>query len=111
MRMTSLLYGLAALPLLTGAALAQPPQQSAGGASAKQPMQLSEQQMDSVTAGFLTIGGLVNTNFPQLQMFGPIFIHPLVAEDTAFQGLTIITLQNQTTVISFPSGSSGLFGL
>ena len=48
-----LLHGLAALPLLTGVALAETPKQSSDGkALAKHPMQLSEQQMDRVTAGF-----------------------------------------------------------
>ena len=50
MSMTKVLYGLAALPLLAGVAFAQTPTDSK--ASAKQPMQLTEQQMDKVTAGW-----------------------------------------------------------
>jgi hypothetical protein len=42
--MKRLLYGLAALPLLAGVALAQEP--------AKGPMPLTNQQMDTVTAGW-----------------------------------------------------------
>jgi hypothetical protein len=49
MKMTSVLYGLAALPLLAGVALAETPKQSN---VAKHPMQLSELQMDKVTAGW-----------------------------------------------------------
>ena len=51
--MKTLLYGLAALPFLATAAFAQPPVPSNDpGAQAKQPMQLSESQMDKVTAGW-----------------------------------------------------------
>jgi hypothetical protein len=53
MSMTRVLYGLAALPLLAGVALAETPKQSNHAKSvAKQPMQLTEQQMDKVTAGW-----------------------------------------------------------
>jgi len=53
MSMTKLLYGLAALPLIAGVALAAPVKQSNDSkALAKQPTQLSEQQMDKVTAGW-----------------------------------------------------------
>jgi hypothetical protein len=53
MNMTRVLYGLAALPLLAGVAMAETPKQSNHGkAITKQPMQLSEQQMDKVTAGW-----------------------------------------------------------
>jgi hypothetical protein len=43
--MKSLLYAVAALPLLSGVALATEP-------VTKQPVQLTSQQMDKVTAGF-----------------------------------------------------------
>jgi hypothetical protein len=49
MNITKVLYGLAALPLLAGVALAETPKQSN---VAKQPMQLTELQMDKVTAGW-----------------------------------------------------------
>jgi len=49
MRMTKLLYGLAALPLMAGVASAEAPKSTP---VAKKPMQLSEKQMDKVTAGF-----------------------------------------------------------
>ena len=53
MRMSKVLYGIAALPLLAGVALAETPKQSNDGkVLAKQPMQLTEQQMDKVTAGW-----------------------------------------------------------
>jgi len=53
MSMTKLLYGLAALPLIAGVASAAPVMQSNDSkALAKQPVQLSEQQMDKVTAGW-----------------------------------------------------------
>jgi len=52
MSMTKLIYGLAALPLLAGVAFAEPAKQSNDGKGlAKQPMQLSNEQMDKVTAG------------------------------------------------------------
>ena len=47
--MTKLLYGLAALPFLAGVALAEQPIQRT---ATQQPMQLSEKQMDKVTAGW-----------------------------------------------------------
>jgi hypothetical protein len=50
MSMTRLLYGLATLPLLAGVAFADPPKQS--NDSKRQPMQLSNLQMDKVTAGW-----------------------------------------------------------
>lgn len=52
MSMTRLVYGLAALPLIAGVAFAAPAKQADSKALAKQPTQLSEQQMDKVTAGF-----------------------------------------------------------
>lgn len=52
MSMTKLIYGLAALPLLAGVALAEPVKQNDNMTLAKRPMQLSEKQMDKVTAGF-----------------------------------------------------------
>jgi len=52
MSMTRLVYGLAALPLIMGVAFAAPVKQQDSKASAKQPMQLTEQQMDKVTAGW-----------------------------------------------------------
>jgi hypothetical protein len=48
MSMTKLFYGLAALPLVAGVASAEPPKADV----AKKAMQLSEQQMDKVTAGW-----------------------------------------------------------
>lgn len=53
--MKSLLYAVAALPLLTGVALATEPvaqQPVAQQPVVKQPMQLTSLQMDKVTAGF-----------------------------------------------------------
>jgi hypothetical protein len=52
MSMTKVLCGLAALPLLTGVAFAAPVQSNQSKALVKQPTQLSEQQMDKVTAGW-----------------------------------------------------------
>lgn len=52
MSMTKVLYGLAALPLLMGVAFAAPAQSNQSKALVKQPTQLSEQQMDKVTAGW-----------------------------------------------------------
>lgn len=45
--MKSLLYAVAALPLLTGVAFATEP------VTKQQPVQLTSQQMDKVTAGFV----------------------------------------------------------
>ena len=53
MSTTKALYGIVALPLLAGVAFAETPKQSNDGkVLAKQPMQLTEQQMDKVTAGW-----------------------------------------------------------
>jgi hypothetical protein len=49
MRITKVLYGLLALPLLAGVASAETPKSTA---PAKKPAQLSEKQMDKVTAGW-----------------------------------------------------------
>jgi len=46
MSMTKVLCGLAVLPLVAGVAMAQPPK------PAKQPVQLSDRQMDKVSAGW-----------------------------------------------------------
>ncbi len=55
--MKSVLYAVAALPLLTGVALATEP-------VTKQPVQLTAQQMDKVTAGFtFTETTTSNTSF------------------------------------------------
>jgi hypothetical protein len=48
MSMIKLLYGLAALPLVAGVALAGPVKSN----DSKGPMQLSDQQMDKVSAGW-----------------------------------------------------------
>lgn len=56
--MKRLLYGLAALPLLAGVALAG------------QPMQLSDKQMDNVTAGFdLNVIERSNTSWTQVSIY------------------------------------------
>lgn len=47
--MTKLLYGLAVVPFFASVAMAQP---VGSGTTAYQPVQLSEKQMDQVTAGF-----------------------------------------------------------
>jgi len=51
--MKKVLFGVAALPLLFGVALAETPKQSNDSkAAAKPAIQLSEKQMDRVSAGF-----------------------------------------------------------
>jgi hypothetical protein len=63
MSMTRLVCGLAALPLIAGVASAESIKQNDSKALAKQPMQLSEQQMDKVTAGWdLTETDFSNTS-------------------------------------------------
>ena len=58
--MTKVLFGVAALPLLCGVALAETPKQSDG---AKEPMRLSRQQMDTVVAGFgMTLSATTTNN-------------------------------------------------
>ena len=52
MSISKILYGAAALPLIVGVAFAQPVKSNDNTAPAKQPTQLSEQQMDKVTAGW-----------------------------------------------------------
>jgi hypothetical protein len=53
MNITRVIYGLAALPLLAGVAMAETPKQSnSGKAMVKHPIQLNEKQMDKVTAGW-----------------------------------------------------------
>jgi len=56
--MKKLLYGLAALPFLAGVALAD------------QPVQLSDKQMDKVTAGFdLSVIERSNTSWTQISIY------------------------------------------
>jgi len=56
--MKQLLYGLAVLPFLAGLALAE------------QPMQLSDKQMDKVTAGFdLRLIEISNTSWTQVSIY------------------------------------------
>ena len=61
-----------------------------------QPTRLTEKQMDRVTAGTLFINtdfaGLANT-IVSLKSVNLISISALVAEDTAFQGLTLVTIE------------------
>ena len=105
MKMTRVFYGLAALPLLAGVALAQPKPSHDVSAPAKQPMQLSEQQMDKVTAGWnLSIDELVNLTFTQAKVLTLTFVAPLVAEDSAFQNMTIVTMEPAPPIVSFPTG-------
>jgi len=65
MRMIKVLCGFAALPLIVGVASAQQVKQSNDGKTlAKQPTQLSEQQMDKVTAGWdITLSEVDNTGW------------------------------------------------
>jgi hypothetical protein len=67
--MKKLLCGLVVLPFLSTVALAQP----AGSApQPAQPMQLSENQMDSVTAGFsLTEVDISNTTWTAVSVWEP----------------------------------------
>ena len=97
-----LLHGLAALPLLTGVALAETPKQSIDSGTLAKPIKLSEAQMDRVTAGstlfatdiinlifvgtnvnFLGTNSIVQTGAGLPQYL--IYIPPIIAEDTAFQ--------------------------
>jgi hypothetical protein len=56
--MKKLLYGLAALPFLAGVALAD------------QPVQLSDNQMDKITAGFdLSVIERSNTSWTQISIY------------------------------------------
>lgn len=62
--MKKFLCGLAVLPFLTATALAQPAH------DASQPMQLSESQMDSVTAGFSFLETEVsNTSWTRVSVY------------------------------------------
>jgi hypothetical protein len=66
--MKKFLCGLAVLPFLSTVALAQP----ANVGSATQPMRLSENQMDSVTAGFsLREADISNTSWTAVSVWEP----------------------------------------
>ena len=111
--MKKLLYGLAALPFLAGVALAETPRQSNdSSASAKQPMQLSEKQMDKVTAGFGVADFLNNTSSLGTRFGLPAnftYVAPIVAEDTVFQGVTHVTTEQFPSSVTIFLGSG--FGL
>jgi hypothetical protein len=88
--MKRLLHALAALPFLATAASAQP-------------MQLTDNQMDKVTAGLTLSAGFgdIRSVLPfNLALLNLTFIAPIVAEDTAFQtafqgGVTLVTLERR----------------
>jgi hypothetical protein len=71
MRMNKVLCGVAVLPLLFGIALAETPKQSNDSkAAAKQPIQLSEKQMDQVSAGFKFLElDVFNTGFTVVSVY------------------------------------------
>ena len=92
--MKTLFRALAALPLLTGAALAQ------------QPTKLSDQQMDSVTAGFMEVD-LSNTSATGVS----IFRRDWLTEPTSnFIACSTCYLVISTTTLSVASqfGSGGV---
>lgn len=65
--MTKLLYGLAVVPFFASVALAQP---NGNAATSTQPMQLSEKQMDSVTAGWkLLETDVSNTSWTRVSVY------------------------------------------
>ena len=93
MRMTRVLYGLAALPLLAGVALAETPQQTNGGkALAKEPMRLTAQQMDKVTAGWdLYELDIFNTGFTVVSIYERLNINLGVpGQSSTTSGNTIV---------------------
>ena len=95
--MKKLLCGLAALPLFSTVALAQP----ADTGPAPQPMQLSENQMDSVTAGFmLTETEISNTSWTQLSV-GVTGGNPLTACTACF-----LIVQNPSLAVESAFGMS-----
>jgi len=71
--MKKLLYGLAALPFLAGVALAD------------QPVQLSDNQMDKITAGFdLSVIERSNTSWTQISIYETGRLLPLKARLAGF---------------------------
>ena len=73
MCMKKVLFGVAALPLLFGVALAETPKQSNDSkASAKPAIQLSEKQMDRVSAGFRFLEvDIFNTGSATVSVYQP----------------------------------------
>jgi hypothetical protein len=68
--MKTLLYGLAIVPFLSVAALAQPSMPSDAATLAKQPVSLSEKQMDGITAGWsLLETDVSNTSWVQVSVY------------------------------------------
>jgi hypothetical protein len=80
--MKKLLHGFAALPFLASTALAQP-------------MPLTDSQMDRVAAGAIFDAALGIVLPFRLASFNLFFIAPIIAEDTAFQGVTLVTLERR----------------
>lgn len=95
--MKKLLHGLAALPFLAGAASAEVPKQSNDSSRWAKPIQLTDAQLDRVAAGSpLVVTNVINVNFLQTWIRLPLnipFVAGIVAEDTAFQGVTLVTLE------------------
>jgi len=69
--MTKFLYALAALPLLSSLALAQPAGQSLNASAAAQPpLRLSDSQLDGVTAGWKQLETDVsNTSWTRVSVY------------------------------------------
>jgi hypothetical protein len=84
MSMTKLLYGLAALPLLIGVASAETPKSTA---AAKKPTQLSEKQMDKVTAGWRLLEiDTSNTSWTLVSVYSGSLPEPAAPGATAVPG-------------------------
>ena len=86
MRMSRVLYGLAVLPLLAGVALAETPNQSNDSKIlAKEPMRLTAQQMDKVTAGWgFTELDIFNTGLTAVSVYQNRIEDPCIYEIKGF---------------------------
>lgn len=90
--MKSVFYGLAALPLLAGVALAG------------QPMQLSDTQMDKVTAGWdVLISEVSNTSITGISVYEPTRASAVVASDTVPPAVANVYLDIENGSLSVSS--------
>ena len=109
MCMKKVLFGVAALPLLFGVALAETPKQSNDSkASAKPAIQLNEKQMDRVSAGFkFQETDIFNTGATWVNVYGTDGPAPFGAGNTIACTGCYLSISNFALSIASKIGPGG----